>query len=273
MTLLIPLGFWGVQHYLLPIFGFILTLLTILYFSYRQTIVAYPNGGGSFTVASENLGDRAGLFAAAALMIDYILTAAVGISAGVTALVSAFQQTKYGPMLHQHQLLMCLLILVAIALVNMRGVKETGAVFMLPTFLFVGTLLTTIGVGVFEAVMTHGHPIPHWSAAAAGGQSDDQAGGMAAGVSAAEGVLQWLRGDDGCGSGVERRDGVQGAAQRECEPHADGDYRDSDHPAVWLELCGASVWRDGDGPGRYATTRACCRLKWRRCLGGSGSTS
>ena len=97
MMLLIPLGFCGVQHYLLPIFGLILTLLTILYFSYRQTIEAYPNGGGSFTVASENLGDSAGLLAAAALMIDYVLTAAVGISAGVTALVSAFQGTGFGP--------------------------------------------------------------------------------------------------------------------------------------------------------------------------------
>ena len=147
MTLLIPLGFWGVQHYLLPIFGLILTLLTILYLSYRQTITAYPNGGGSFTVASENLGDKAGLFAAAALMIDYVLTAAVGISAGVTALVSAFQGTEYGPKLHHYQMLMCLVILAGIALVNMRGVKETGVVFMLPTFLFVGTLLATIGCG------------------------------------------------------------------------------------------------------------------------------
>jgi amino acid transporter len=160
MALLIPLGLWGVQHYLLPIFGFILSLLTILYFSYRQTIEAYPNGGGSFTVASENLGDRAGLFAAAALMIDYILTAAVGISAGVTALVSAFSDKKFGPTLHHYQLAMCLLILAAIALVNMRGVKETGAVFMLPTFLFVGTLLITIGMGVYDTVMAHGHPIP-----------------------------------------------------------------------------------------------------------------
>src|ERR1700690_2673264 len=107
MTLLIPLGLMGVQHYLLPIFGLILTLLTILYFSYRQTIVAYPNGGGSFTVAGENLGDSAGLFAAAALKIDYILTAAVGISAGITALVSAFQHTAYGPRLHHYQLIMC----------------------------------------------------------------------------------------------------------------------------------------------------------------------
>jgi amino acid transporter len=159
MTLLIPLGLMGVQHYLLPIFGFILALLTILYFSYRQTIVAYPNGGGSFTVASENLGDHAGLLAAAALMIDYILTAAVGISAGVTALVSAFQHTKYGPTLHHYQLLMCLAILTVIAIVNMRGVRETGAVFMLPTFIFVGTLLTTIGIGVYHSVLAHGSPI------------------------------------------------------------------------------------------------------------------
>lgn len=159
MTLLIPLGFYGVYHYLLPIFACILTLLTILYLSYRQTIQAYPNGGGSFTVASENLGDHAGLFAAAALMIDYILTAAVGISAGVTALVSAAEGTKYGPTLHHYQLLMCLTILAGIAIVNMRGVKETGAVFMTPTFLFVGTLLTTIGVGVYHALASGGHPL------------------------------------------------------------------------------------------------------------------
>src|SRR3978361_874327 len=109
MTLLIPLGLWGVSHFLLPIFAAILTLLVIVYFSYRQTIEAYPNGGGSYTVASENLGDGAGLLAAAALMIDYILTAAVGISAGVTALTSAV------PRLHRHQLALCLFILALIA--------------------------------------------------------------------------------------------------------------------------------------------------------------
>ncbi len=152
MLLLIPLGFYGVQHYLLPIFGFILTLLTILYFSYRQTIEAYPNGGGSFTVASENLGPNAGLLAAAALMIDYILTAAVGVSGGVSALVSVFQW------LHPHQLVLCLLILALITLINMRGVKETGLIFMLPTFLFVGTLVATIVVGVLRSVTAGGHP-------------------------------------------------------------------------------------------------------------------
>jgi amino acid transporter len=154
MVLLIPLGMYGIQKHLLPIFGAILTLLTILYFSYRQTIEAYPNGGGSFTVASENLGNGAGLLAAAALMIDYILTAAVGVSAGVTALVDAF------PNLHPHQLLLCLFILAIIVIVNLRGVKETGTVFIVPTFVFVVTLLTTIGVGAFHAVMSGGHPMP-----------------------------------------------------------------------------------------------------------------
>ena len=154
MSLLIPLGLLGVQQHLMPIFTAILILLTILYFSYRQTIDAYPNGGGSFTVASENLGDNAGLLAAAALMIDYILTAAVGVSAGVTALISAV------PSLHPHQLALCLLILAIIVVVNLRGVKESGFVFMLPTFLFVGTLLATVVVGIWHSVLAHGHPIP-----------------------------------------------------------------------------------------------------------------
>ena len=90
MALLIPLGLSGV-HYIMPIISAILILLTIVFFSYRQTIAAYPKGGGSYTVATENLGEKAGLLAAAALMIDYILTAAVGISAGVTAVTSAFR--------------------------------------------------------------------------------------------------------------------------------------------------------------------------------------
>ena len=154
MVWLIPLGVAGVQMHLVPIFAAILVLLTILYFSYRQTIEAYPNGGGSFTVASENLGDNAGLLAAAALMIDYILTAAVGISGGATALVSAF------PSLHPHLVALCLVILAIIVVVNLRGVKETGLIFMLPTFLFVGTLVATIVVGVWHALHAHGHPVP-----------------------------------------------------------------------------------------------------------------
>ncbi len=151
LTLLIPLGSAGVA-YIVPISASIIVLLTIVYFSYRQTIAAYPGGGGSYTVASENLGTLPGLLAAAALMIDYILTAAVGISAGVGALVSAV------PTLEPHTLSLCLGILVLITLVNLRGVREAGIVFIIPTYLFVGTLLLTIAVGLSKTVLTGGHP-------------------------------------------------------------------------------------------------------------------
>src|SRR5450432_3606541 len=106
----------------------ILILLVIVFFSYRQTIDAYPSGGGSYTVATENLGAGAGLLAAAALMTDYVLTAAVGISAGVGALISAV------PSLQPHTLAICLGILALLTIVNMRGVHDTGAVFMIPTY-------------------------------------------------------------------------------------------------------------------------------------------
>ncbi|MBB5328693.1 APC family permease [Tunturiibacter gelidoferens] len=158
MTLLIPLGIGGVE-YGWRIIGAILILLAIVYFSYRQTIAAYPGGGGSYTVASENLGEKPGLLAAAALMIDYILTAAVGISAGVTALTSSVQGTRFAG-LQSHTLLICLIILVILALVNMRGVKDTGTAFMLPTFLFVSTLLALIVVGMWKTIHAGGHPMP-----------------------------------------------------------------------------------------------------------------
>src|SRR3989454_4061304 len=124
LTLLIPLGAAGVA-YIVPVSFSIIVLLTIVYFSYRQTIAAYPGGGGSYTVARENLGPFAGLLAAAALMIDYVLTAAVGISAGVGALVSAV------PGLQRLTLQLCLGILLLIAIVNLRGVREAGLLFMI----------------------------------------------------------------------------------------------------------------------------------------------
>ncbi|SFS21375.1 amino acid/polyamine/organocation transporter, APC superfamily [Granulicella pectinivorans] len=153
MALLIPLGLLGTT-YILPIISTILVLLVIVFFSYRQTIQAYPSGGGSYTVATENLGHGAGLLAAAALMIDYILTAAVGISAGVTALTSAV------PGLQPHTLLLCLFILAILTVINLRGVKDTGTAFIIPTFLFIGTLLTLIVVGVYKTYAAGGHPLP-----------------------------------------------------------------------------------------------------------------
>lgn len=153
LSLLIPLGLVGVP-YIIPISAAIIALLVIVYFSYRQTIAAYPSGGGSYTVARFNLGAHAGLLAASALLADYILTAAVGISAGVGALVSAV------PSLLPYTVPLCLGILIVITILNLRGVREAGLVFAVPTYLFVGTLLITIVAGVLRVLLSGGHPTP-----------------------------------------------------------------------------------------------------------------
>src|SRR3984885_5091137 len=153
LSLLMPLGLLGV-HYIVPISAAIITLLVIVYFSYRQTIAAYPSGGGSYTVARFNLGAPAGLLAAAALLADYILAAAVGISAGVGALVSAV------PSLLPPTVVLCVGILAVITILNLRGVREAGTAFAIPTYLFVGTLLITIVGGIFRVLFSGGHPTP-----------------------------------------------------------------------------------------------------------------
>src|SRR5579862_6662240 len=153
LTLLIPIGAAG-GAYIVPISASIVLLLIIVYFSYRQTIEAYPGGGGSYTVARENLGVLPGLLAAAALMIDYVLVVAVGISAGVGALVSA------EPSLQRHTLLLCLAILLIITTINLRGVREAGAIFLIPTYLFIATLLTMIAIGCGKTLLSGGHPVP-----------------------------------------------------------------------------------------------------------------
>ncbi len=153
MTLLIPLGAAGLG-YIGPISLVIIVLLLIVYLSYRQTIAAYPTGGGSYTVARQNLGLFPGLLAAAALLLDYVLVVAVGISAGVGALVSAV------PSLQPHTLLLCLVILALIALVNLRGVRESGLAFVVPTYLFVGCLFVVLGVGLMKTWLANGHPVP-----------------------------------------------------------------------------------------------------------------
>jgi amino acid transporter len=153
LTLLIPLGVAGVG-YIGPISGLIIVLLMVVYFSYRQTIAAYPHGGGSYTVAKDNLGTTAGLLAAAALMLDYVLVVAVGISAGVGALISAV------PQLQPWTLPLCLGILGLITLVNLRGVRESGLAFVLPTYAFVGSLLAVIAIGTVKSVLSQGRPEP-----------------------------------------------------------------------------------------------------------------
>jgi amino acid transporter len=153
LTILLPLGGVGL-NYILPITGVILALLAMLYVSYRQTIAAYPVNGGSYTVAKENLGTWASLFAAAALMIDYVLTVAVGISAGVAALVSA------APQFHKYTVPLCLGILALITLLNLRGTGQAGAAFALPTYLFIASMFVVLGLGVAKSVSSNGHPHP-----------------------------------------------------------------------------------------------------------------
>lgn len=153
LTMLIPLGLAGVTQ-IVPISLAIILLLSIVYFSYRQTIAAYPGGGGSYTVASENLGQGAGLVAGASLIVDYVLNVAVGISAGVGAMVSAV------PALQSHTLVLCLGILLVLTVVNLRGLREAGLVFMVPTYAFVACLGAMIVTGLIKAIFNGGHPVP-----------------------------------------------------------------------------------------------------------------
>lgn len=153
LTVLLPLGAAGLT-YILPISTVIVILLAIVYFSYRQTIAAYPAGGGSYTVARANLGMHAGLLAAAALMTDYILNVAVGISAGIGAIISAV------PALQPYTLLLCLAILTLLTIVNLRGISEAGVLFMLPTCVFVLSLFAVLAWGTFAVISSGGHPHP-----------------------------------------------------------------------------------------------------------------
>ncbi len=137
-----------------PLTWIILGLLAVLCFSYWQTITAYPSSGGSYTVARENLGRHAGLLAAAALMVDYMLNVAVGISAGIGALTSAL------PTLHRYTLPLCLATLVAITVVNLRGTKESGLALAVPTYGFVATLALVLVMGAWSIWHAGGHPHP-----------------------------------------------------------------------------------------------------------------
>ncbi len=153
LTILIPVAAAGIA-YVMPLSLTVIGLLAVVYFSYRQTIAAYPHGGGSYTVASQNLGENVGLLAAAALMLDYLLDVGVGISTGVGALVSAV------PSLAPHTLAICLAILALLTLISLRGVRENGLVYTLPTYLFVACLLGVLGLGTVKALLSGGHPQP-----------------------------------------------------------------------------------------------------------------
>ena len=136
-------------NYVVPITLVIATVLGIVATSYRQTIYAYPSGGGAYIVAKENLGTYAGLVAAAALLVDYVLTVSVSISAGVAAITSAALGTRFAG-LNNHKVFLCLILIAFIAIANLRGVRESGALFAGPTYSFVISFLFMIGYGMIH---------------------------------------------------------------------------------------------------------------------------
>ena len=130
--------------YSIPLSIAIVVLLAILILSYRQTIHTYPNGGGAYIVARDNLGEFPALMAAAALLTDYVLTVAVSVSSGVAQIVSAF------PSLFDHRVMISVVLVLAIMIVNLRGVRESGAFFAIPTYFFILMLALTLAVGFFR---------------------------------------------------------------------------------------------------------------------------
>ncbi|HWI64728.1 MAG TPA: APC family permease [Symbiobacteriaceae bacterium] len=143
--------------YALPIAAAIVVLLVIVSLSYRQTIFAYPSGGGSYIVSKENLGVYPGLVAGASLLVDYVLTVAVSISAGVAAITSAF------PVLAPWRVSLCLVLIALITLANLRGLKESGSIFAAPTYLFVAIMAITVAWGLVRLLTgaESAHPAPH----------------------------------------------------------------------------------------------------------------
>jgi amino acid transporter len=133
--------------YVVPISAVIVGLLVLVALSYRQTVFAYPNGGGSYTVAKDNLGTMPGLIAAAALLTDYILTVSVSISSGVAAITSAY------PPLFPHAVVIGIGAIFILMLVNLRGVRESGIAFSVPTYIFIVLMLALIATGLYRGMM------------------------------------------------------------------------------------------------------------------------
>src|SRR5262252_2120888 len=145
LTTLVVAGIGAFTH-AIPISMVIAALLAIVAFSYRQTIHAYPTGGGAYIVAKDNIGPTAGLIAAASLLVDYTLTVSVSISAGVLAITSA------APQLVPYRVEMCLGFLALLMLGNLRGIRESGRIFSVPTYFFVVSIVALIAAGLFHYV-------------------------------------------------------------------------------------------------------------------------
>lgn len=146
ILLALAVGGTALLNYSVPVAVAIVALIGVVATSYFQTIHAYPSGGGAYIVAKENLGIYPGLVAAAALLIDYVLTVTVSVSAGIAAITSAF------PAARSHTVLLCVVAILFITVINLRGVRESGKVFSIPVYLFVGGLLLLIGASLTKSV-------------------------------------------------------------------------------------------------------------------------
>lgn len=152
LIILLPLGSQGLHDY--PFVNLaIIALLAALFLSYRQIAAAYPNGGGAYIVAKDNLGITAGTWAAVALLLDYLLNVVVGVSAGIGAVVSAI------PLLQPYILFLCLAVLLTLTVVNLRGVRSSGLIFIFPVVGFVLCLAVAIGIGLMRAWLSGGQPL------------------------------------------------------------------------------------------------------------------
>ena len=135
-----------------PIATAIIALLWLLIISYRQTILKYPQGGGAYNVSKDNLGNTAGLVAGSSLLVDYVLTVSVSIAAGIGALIAA------APDLEPYRVTLNVVAIIAIGLVNLRGIRESGSAFAIPPYLFIVALIVMICVGMFE-LLVNGRPL------------------------------------------------------------------------------------------------------------------
>ena len=140
---------------LVPISIMVVVLLAIVVISYRQTIFAYPSGGGSYVVSRENLGEIPSLVAGSSLLTDYILTVAVSVAGGVAAIIGAF------PGLKDHRVALCVGFILIMTIANLRGLKESGALFAPPTYIYIVCLFTMIVVGLYRVFVQHLAPIEH----------------------------------------------------------------------------------------------------------------
>jgi amino acid transporter len=154
LLILVPVAGIAALHFLMPISAVVVVVLALVVTSYRQTIYAYPNGGGAYVVARDNLGRTPALVAGAALLVDYTLTVAVSISAGVAAVVSVY------PGLRDDRVGLALAVIAFMALANMRGIKESGKLFAVPTYLYVVALALLIGVGLWRLWSGDLQPLP-----------------------------------------------------------------------------------------------------------------